>query len=81
MHCVVGRIKFIFWRCGFWIIFKSKKIGLLGPHDPILFSERFGFRKPIFKIYKFRLFFEPNTPIQRPAADGDLDEPAAYRSP
>lgn len=48
--------RYMFWKWGFWFVVLNYKIALLGPKDPILFSERNGYSPPFIKIWKLRLF-------------------------
>ena len=61
-------IKFKFWKWGFCLFFKSKKIGVLGPNDQILFSERIGIRKPLMNLYGYRLFIAAYPPNREASA-------------
>jgi len=51
-------MRFMSWRWGFWLVIFRWKIGLLGPADPELFSERHGCRKRLMKCGWWRLFLE-----------------------
>lgn len=46
------------WRWGFWLHLWRLKIGVLGPSDPVLFSERSGSRRPLLRLGAWRLFVE-----------------------
>lgn len=49
------------WKWGFWIIAFGWKLGLLGPCDPVLFSERNGYLRPILRCGPWRLFLTRHT--------------------
>lgn len=46
------------WKWGAWLKVGKRKCIFLGPNDPRMFSERYGYRKPIAKCGPWRLFVE-----------------------
>jgi len=61
------------WRWGFRLALGSVVLSLLGPRDRPLFSERNGYRRPVFKIRRWRLFVNRLPSI---ALDNPTDRPA-----
>ena len=51
-------MKAIAWKWGFRVWIGKRTIGLLGPRDKPLFSEREGYRKPFLRIGPWRVFFD-----------------------
>jgi hypothetical protein len=51
-------MKVYLWKWGFRFWIRGITIGILGPLDKPLFSERNGYRLPIAKLGKWRLFFD-----------------------
>ena len=51
-------MKFIAWRYGCRLWIGNRSIGILGPRDTPLFSERQGIRRPIVKVGPWRLYVD-----------------------
>lgn len=52
------RKRILFWRYGVRVWCFGLTVGLLGPKDPPLFSERQGIRRPILRVGPWRVFVD-----------------------